>query len=795
MKISDPYLSRRVLKAALAAMLGSTMVLPLYAAEEAGGLEEVIVTAQFREQKLQDTPIAITAVSADMLEARNQTSLAQVAKQAPSVTLTETGGAFGPGMSAYIRGIGQADYIGALEPGVGIYVDDVYYPSLTGANFDLLDLERVEILRGPQGTLAGRNSEGGAVKLYSVQPKGDGSGSIRGTYGSRNLIDIRAMGDFALIKDTLFARISGVSKRQDGYVTLLDYGCANPASGAPIRALRGNGDCFMGREGGKNYSAARVALRWLAADNLTFNLSGDVMVDNSEVAANVLNAAGTISGAANIDPRFPWPRIPLGGATAATSVPYLFPPGSYASYASFCGYRPATTTGGTNSTEVCLAPFTHTKQWGTNLAIDWKLSDSLSLKSITAYRRFESRWVEDNDASPATIGLGNEYQSNHSFSQELRLHGVAGTAFDYTIGGYYFDQLTIGRTHQMLNYVGIPDFVFGAPFLFEFLGNDPIPSSSYAGFADGSWHITSALNLNAGVRYTKEKKDYTFSRLNVDGTPNLLIGALTGVTGSYKGSKTDYRADLDYRWNEALMTYASVSTGFKGGGINPRPFNVGQVKPFNPETLTNYEVGAKGDFLDRKLRLNVAAFLDKYKDIQITLLACPTAPCAQPNNAGNADVKGVEAELTVQPIGGLQLEGTYSHLSFKYTSVNPITGVPLGASAPGLIDTKWSAAIQYELRLAGGSSITPRYDHTYQGGYNTNAIPSAGNHVPGYHLDNASITWRSADGNWQAALLGSNLADKYYDYSVFDLTGLGGGSNYGFVAPPREFSVQVQKKF
>jgi iron complex outermembrane receptor protein len=782
---------------AAAALLAAFVGAPVIAAETEG-LEEVIVTAQFREQKLQDTPIAITAVSADMLEARNQTNLAQVAKQAPNVVLTETGGAFGPGMSAYIRGVGQADYIGALEPGVGIYVDDVYYPSLTGANFDLLDLERVEILRGPQGTLAGRNSEGGAVKLYSQQPKGDGTGSIRATYGSRNLLDIRAMGDFALIKDTLFVRISGVSKKQDGYVTRVDYGCAHPESGVPNRALRGNGDCFMGREGGKDYTAARLALRWLAADNLIFNLSGDMLVDNSEVAANVLNAAATISPFANIDPRFPWPRS-FSPYTSVPNLQYLPPAGGYTSYASFCGYRPPTTTGGTDSTEVCWAPFTRTTQWGTNLTIDWTLSDSLSVKSITAYRRFDSRWVEDNDVSPATIGLGNEYQSNHSFSEELRLHGVAGQAFDYTIGGYYFDQTTIGRTHQMLNYVGIPDVVFGAPFVFEFLGNDPIPASSYAGFADGAWHITNALNLNAGVRYTHEKKDYTYSRLNIDGTPNILIGGLTGVTGHYDGSKTDYRVNLDYRWNEALMTYANVSTGFKGGGTNPRPFNVAQVQHFNPETLTNYELGVKSDFLDKRVRLNVAAFFDKYKDIQITLLSCPQfggpGPCALPQNAGDADVKGVEAELTAQPVAGLTIEGAYSHMTFKYTSVNAATGVPLGANAPGMIETKWSAAIQYEWRLAGGSSITPRYDHTYQSGFNTNAIPSAGNYVSGYHLDNAMITWRSPDDEWQASLIGSNLSDKYYDYSVFDLTGLGGGSNYGFVAPPREYSIQVQKKF
>jgi iron complex outermembrane recepter protein len=729
------------------------------------GLQEVVVTAQFREQRLQDTPIAITAVNAELLEQRNQTSLAKVAEQAPNVILTETGGAFGPGVSARIRGIGQGDYIAALEPGVGIYIDDVYYPSLTGANFDLLDLDRVEILRGPQGTLAGRNSEGGAIKMYSAKPKGDGSGSVRGTYGSRNLLDLRAMGDFSIIDGTLFARLSGVSRQQDGYVTRLDYGCAVPNNGVPNRTE--HGDCFLGREGGKDYSAGRVAFRWLASENVEVNLSGDLMEDNSEVAANVLIGTGPVA-----------PGVLIG------TIPFdsrYVPTNKFVSYATFTDVRP-------DGTSVFFDPTTHTKVWGTNLTVDWTLTDSLALKSITSYREFDSRWVEDNDTSPAYLGLGSEHQSNHSFSQELRLSGKAGSAFDYSIGGYYFNQTTLGQTHQILNYA-IPGL------LFEFLGNDPTVASSYAGFANGTWHITDRLNLNTGVRYTKEEKDYTYSRLNPDGTPNIIIGSLSGVTGSYSGDKTDYRVNLDYRWNDALMTYASVSTGFKGGGINPRPFNPPQVQPFGPEELTAYEVGAKSDFFDRKLRVNVSAFINKYKDIQVTLLACPGSPCALPANAGNADIKGYEIEIEARPIDNLSFDASYSDLNFEYTYLAPNTGIPVGSTAPGTIENKWSVGAQYEFPLASGASIVPRFDYSFQGGYNTNAVPTTGNRVAGYHLGNARLTWKSADDSWQASAIAANVFNKYYFYSVFDLRQTGGGSNYGMVAPPREFSIQVQKKF
>src|SRR5271167_1399813 len=252
-------------------------------------LEEIVVTAQFRQQNLQDVPVAITAVTAEMMEERGQRTLHDLGQQAPNVTLVETGGAFGPGMTASIRGIGQADFDPAFAPGVGLYIDDVYYTSLTGSNFALLDLERVEILRGPQGTLSGANSEGGSIKLYSVKPQGNDTGSVAVQYGQRNLINIQAIGDWALIPDNLFVRVSGVSHYEDGYLTRYDYGCLGPASGIPASGGY-NQNCAAGKEGGKDFHAGRLALRWLASDNFEANLVGDVSIDNSESAAVTLLA-------------------------------------------------------------------------------------------------------------------------------------------------------------------------------------------------------------------------------------------------------------------------------------------------------------------------------------------------------------------------------------------------------------------------------------------------------------------------------------------------------------------------
>src|SRR5262245_31132409 len=514
---------RALLHAGSAGAAAALVSTPLFAQEpptaDNGGLQEVVVTAQFRAQPLQDTPIAITEVTSDMIESRSQTALASLANQAPNVNLRETGGAFGPGMSASIRGVGQADFNPALEPGVGVYIDDVYYASLTGANFDLVDVDRVEILRGPQGTLAGRNSIGGAVKLFSALPKGDDTGSLKVGYGSRHLFDVRAVADVSLIPDKVFLRASGVSRNQDGYVNRYDFGCTHPGSGVPNNGQQA--DCLLGTEGGKSYQGGRIGLRYLASDSVEINLSADAIQDNSEVAAVVLQ---------NVNPAASGALL-----TAQFGVPYdtrFIPPNEFTSYASFAGRA--------GSNLYSFEPKTKTYNWGTALTVDWRLTDTMSVKSITAYRAFDSRWVEDNDVSPLSGSLGAEHLYHDQFSQELRLNGaLAGEKVEYTLGGYYFDQTTTYATHQILTYAGDLDF----------LGDDPVKADTYAAFLNATWHITDALNLNSGVRYSKESKDYHYSRNNPDGTPHPLLGALNGVVGSYEGSKVDYRLNADYRWN------------------------------------------------------------------------------------------------------------------------------------------------------------------------------------------------------------------------------------------------------
>jgi iron complex outermembrane recepter protein len=792
--------------AAVASVLASSGAMAQEVSDQ--GLEEVIVTAQFREQNLQTTPLAITAVSAATLEARNQTNITEVANQAPNVTLKQQGAAWGPSITASIRGIGQYDFNPALEPGVGVYVDDVYYATLTGSVLDLLDLDRVEILRGPQGTLAGKNSIGGAVKLYSQKPKGDDSGSVGVTYGSRNRMDMRGSADFA-ITDSLFARISGVSKKQDGYVDRVDYGCANPGNPYGIPSLRATtAGCVVDRDGDVNFSAVRASLRWLASDNLEFNLSGDYTSEDRNPAATVLLGYRTLTPAniANIQP-----IQDANPANDAQGAAFVVPYGSFYNYASY--YNPAgtfTALSGTVGTvpvvESRAKPGATFDGGGTSLVIDWKLASNMNIKSITAYREYDSSFTNDNDLSPLTSSIGDGELPFHSFSQEVRLNGAFGTndSFEYTVGGFYMDQSSRYQSWQDLRYTG--------PYPLQFQQNDIVNADTQAAFVHLSYRILDPLTVTAGARYTQEHKDYTFVRLNRDGSPQPYLGSLNGLYSAYDGDNLDYRVAVQYSFTDDVMTYVQYSTGFKGGGVSPRPFFTWQATPFNPETLASAEVGAKMDFFDHKLRVNPSVFQGKYKDIQLGLLACPAvpgpaAPCGEVANAGDATIQGAEIELTYRPIPGLAIDASYSYLDFSWDTINPAVGGPtrpagiqLNMVAPYMPKSKWSVGAQYEIGMGDQGSLTPRVDASYQGEMYANAnnepstvLPTS-NFIDSYTLVNARLTWKSASDKWEAAAEGTNLTDKYYLLTRTDQY-TGAGHTDGQPGRPREWAVTVKRKF
>ncbi|MDB6085178.1 MAG: Pesticin receptor, partial [Gammaproteobacteria bacterium] len=282
--------------------------------------------------------------------------------------------------------------------------------------------------------------------------------------------------------------------------------------------------------------------------------------------------------------------------------------------------------------------------------------------------------------------------------------------------------------------------------------------------------------------------------------PAPLVGAINGQRGHYSGSRPDYRLNASYQWTPALMTYATFSTGFKGGGVNPRPFDASQVVPFGQEKIQAYELGLKSELLDRRVRLNLSAFYNDYKDIQLTITNGygDFFLSAIPLNAGTAHVKGVELESELHPVSGLEMDVSASYLNFKYvslTSAAVASGIGYDMSTPFTPSTELNAGIQYEIpvHLAGGS-IAPRMDVNYQSHFFTNAANGPLNDTQSRTLLNGRLTWRSDEGKWEAAVSGTNLLNKYYYATTFDIVAQSGIAT-ATPAPPRMWKVSVTHRF
>ena len=780
------------------------------------GLAEVVVTAQFREQNLQETPIAITAISGELLEARSQTSIADVTAQSPNVLLQVNPAGGGTSMRAFIRGVGQGDQSPSVDPGVGIYVDDVYFATVTASVFELLDLERVEILRGPQGTLSGMNSLGGSVKLFSKPATGSG-GFVEGTLGDLDRRDFRGSADFTLLPDKLFARVSGVARKRDGYIKRLDYACSHPSdpyvvSGAIPRSNSGP-DCEIGTLGAQSMSALRGTLRWLASDAVQVTLIGDVTSDDSETQASVLRNAGEIIPGLALsyqgvpyDNRFT-PYGPNRGDTVYND-PFL-------SYANFVNpgvtYTPINTAGvaGNSNGTFYAKPANEVDAWGTSATVDWALDDSHSLKFITGYREYDTLSGQDNDGSPVAILQSLSKFSHRQFSEEVRFNGAAlGKLLEYTVGAIYFDQSTVYETRESDPFIPFGTDPFKHP-IFDFIQNDTTKNEFRAGFLHTLWHFTDKLNLAAGIRYTKQDKSYEFFRLNVDGVNPFQplsdpANPLNGRVGRFAGSHKDYRLNLDYQWTDDLMTYVQYSTGFKGGGISPRPYFPQQILGFGPEELDAYEFGWKSRWFSRRLQLNGAVFYNDYKGYQATPTQCVDESgnilplpfgtpglCGQYLNVADAIVKGAELEVEIYPVEHWSIDAAYSYLDFKFgTPKINTTSVIAGRSAPGLGKNKWSFGTQYEIPFANGSSLTPRVDVVHTPGYCGDLACTALSKNDEYNLVNARLTYQSSDEAWRVALEMTNVTDKLYTLNKLNTA-------YASSQPgtPRLWAISVRRRF
>ncbi len=813
---------------------------PQAAATQGSTLQEVVVTARFRAENLQTTPIAITAVTGQQIEAHGFEDVSQIASIAPNVNIEPAGSGFGKLALVSIRGVGQSDFKYTFEPGVGFYIDDVYFGTAFGSIFDLLDVSSVNILRGPQGTLFGKNTEGGAVRVFLTKPRGDNSGYVEAGYGSYSRQRFRGALDVSIVPDKLFMRIAVGANRFDGYQDVYDFACANPALAGRLKPITYINNCKLGTYGGDDVHVGRVALRWLAAEGLEFNLTGDLTDDRGEAPANKLLAINLppnpCPAASKANPN-PAPCAPgtqvsavVSQFNAAAAIPLFGVPLD----SRFLTSSPYSTYGTYNDP---IAGVTFPNQstlysWGVAGTVDWDTPLSgVHVKSISAYRRYRGGFAQDTSGAPFTGNLPINYLDHHQFSQEIQVSGRAfADALDWTVGGYYLDS-----SDYDTGIVDQPSNVGGRGILFTTA--DPAGSKDESGFAHVNYQISSHWGLELGGRYSHETKFYTFYRF----LPNLvgIVPAVTPAgapiipplfplnhggyllgfapplpTGNVSVSRFDPKVALSYQINASVMAYVQYSTGYKSGGFNPRPLNRAQVTSFGPEVLKAYEIGLKSEWLDHRLRANLAAFWSDYSDLQLPVatLDATGTPAFLTESVGRARIQGLELELAARPADGLSIEGSLGYLNYHNIDLgaagydgNPgSNGVPnpnYNPSGPTLssvppLTPRWkgSLGIQYAIPLGGLGVLTPRADYTYQ-----SIVYNDSQNVPisaqgGYGLLDAHLTWDAPHGNWQASLYAYNLTGKLYYVTIFN-----GLSTYDSVngqpGEPRTFLFTVRKSF
>lgn len=784
------------------------------------GIADIVVTAQRYEQSLQDTPISIVAVSADQLSSQGSDSLGSFDTFIPNVSIGGTAAQGGAIANFAIRGIGGAPSgFVTQESAVGIYVDDILFARPNGALLDLLDVERVEVLRGPQGTLFGRNTAGGAIRYVSKQPSDLLEGSIKALGGSRDRFEISGVLNIPL-GETLAVRLSASQKSRDGYIhRVID-------------------DTNVG---GGNSTTLRGQLRWKPTDRLKVNLTADLIrtSDNGQptiafgFSPNDLYTAALYGVAIPGDP----PASPAAYNSMRALVPASVSISGYTNAAAdFAHYT--NQTNGKYEVYGGLAPDTNRyKSYGLSGTLEYELSDTVTLKSLTGYRDLSQVQNQDWDRTPIPLVQLNEEIDIEYLTQELQLNGSSFSDRLKWVAGlfYYWDRANDDR-RRFDPSSGANSAIMGDVGKGH-LENKNIVTKSYAAFAQGSFSVTDALTLTLGLRWSKDEKEYSSLRdgrgqecvaggnvVAAVGTPascpigSVSTSRLQSVSGNWQNISP--RFGLDYRWSPEIMTYISASKGYKGGGFNDTvqtrcyrsPFPNCGLSEFTDENLWTYEAGIRTDLFDRRLRLNVTGFLTKYKDQQIQLIDVGPPPLQYTIN-GDSTVKGVEVEMLTVPVEGLTLRANLGYVDAKYDdNLLGLSGkVALTPDVPFFRSPKWSYSLGATYEMAVSDSGNLALDVNFGWKDKQASYPNPTNMVilPSYGLLNTRLGYKSED-KWSVSFFANNLTNKYYLTGGFDpsgpnskvtpgLTGVPHDRVFGFtlidIGRPREFGVEVSYQF
>lgn len=810
-------------------------------AEQSSEIQEIVVTATRQATNQQATPIAITAVTSKQLEERGVKSTADLSAVVPNATFRRAPGAFGPGVTAFIRAIGQGDTSLGSEPAVAYYVDDVYYPLLLGSNFDLLDLDHIEVLRGPQGTLFGRNALAGAINIVSKQPSlTDTTGYAQMTVGDYNRRDFRAGFNLPL-SDKLALQVGAVSKKREGYQKVLDFRCEMNRLGTPALAGRlpyssainttasnfSPKDCTIGHQGGDDVRAVKGSLLIAPTDRVRLTVSADYTHDQSENPADQLLSV-TGPGSANLQAEAGYFGVAY-DSRFVTGNPFT----TYATYADPVGSGvviPGSTfhNGMVNRGGAKFSPINDLKNRGVSGRLVVELTDQIDLTTVVGYRNLTEAHAFDVDASPLALEHTQLRIGEHYTNAEMRLAGKSSFV-DWVVGGFYFEGK--GFTHAV---------IYSPQSAYYRIQNIAYKPISKAAFANVTLKPMQDLNVTLGGRYSSDSKSVDFSTVldTNTGTTSHVGDTIFKVRPNAK--RFDWKVGADYHISDDVMLYASAATGARLPGYNTRPQQPSQAQAYEGDETLAYELGTKTSLFDRRLRVNATAFYTDYKTRitsvagaepnlltgavvagSQTVIPLPAAgaggtSCRTYNAAtdGPVDlargvgitciprtyfvntpgkVKGLELEVEGNPLPGLLINAAAGYA--KFTSPDLKIATRANNRLANIPEVNLNAGIQYTIPIdALAGKITPRLDWSYTGSIYPSSARNTFNQ-PAYSLVNARITYANSEHDLTIAAGATNLFDKLYYQNFFIYQDVGFPNNNGQPGAPRQWFIEVGKKF
>jgi iron complex outermembrane recepter protein len=725
-------------------------------------LEEVVVTARKIEETLQDVPIAVTALDGTTIEQSGLTNIRDLTNFVPNLSSTTSLGGGNTNVQFFIRGIGQFDFISTADQSVGVYLDGVYVARSIGAALDIVDIDRIEVLRGPQGTLFGRNSVAGAVQMITAPPGEEFKGSAEFITGSRDKIDVKVMSEFPIIKGQLSSKLSFATLNRDGYGTRL----LDDSEAGDIERMAGRGELY-----------------WTPSEDLTFRLIGD------------------------------YSRSKEGGSTEQMiayepGVPGFFSFVPYNEWLNSVGLPPIDerwVTGDVDKSFVGEKNISEYEIWGLSLTGTWDISSDLSIKSVTAYRNMQSNTAFDIDGTPYPV-LEQDIDLDHrQFSQEIQL---IGNGFDNRLNWlagyfYFFEEADDNELIPIMQKVvptglgrvgaGLKEFrSISPPFLF-YAGPE---TKSWAVFAQGTWSFTENLSTTMGIRYTDEKKEFENSM-----SGSAFLGAADGffdvpffrALNTQKKSWTDVspRVGLEYRLNDDAMIYAAYSQGFRSGAFNGRDFAPLPIT-VEPEEVAAYEAGLKSTWFDNRFRLNMAGFFYEYDNFQNLALG---AGGPENRNIADFEVWGFEIESSAFLIKNLELNASLGYQDSK--AVKVITAALFNDNTVLTGAPTWSglASASYMIPIKDFGKVVVRGDYAYKDSFEFlfPNLPNEGE--DGYHTFNARLSFTPVSDKWELQVYGLNLSDSRYKLMGENGSAFGFGFTTASWSPPREWGVKVKVHF